>query len=302
MVTALLVVALASTAAVSIATHQAWDIRRTANLLDGDQTWLYAKAAETWAKVILQRDLKESERDGLDELWASHQPNIELGGGGTLSGKIEDMQGRFNINNLIDQEGKVDPIAAARFQRLLRNLDLDPELTQAVTDWIDEDGAALPPSGAEDEHYQSADKPYRTANRPMVDISELRLVRGFDQKTYDKVEPFVTALPTATPLNLNTAPAEVLAAISEKLDRATLESIVSEREKEPFEKPEDFTGDQRIKQAEVPEEDLQNLSVASNYFRVHSEAAIGMGRVTVETLMHRDEKGGLQVITRSLAP
>lgn len=301
LVTALLVVALASVTAVSMATRQALDIRRTANLIGGDQAWLYALGAETWARTILKRDAKEGERDSLDELWATHQPSIEVEGG-VLKGKIEDMQGRFNINNLIDKSGKVDPVAAARFQRLLRALKLEPDLAQAVTDWIDRGVDAVPPNGAEDDYYQGLDTPYRTANRPMSDISELRLIKGFDQKTYDRLRPYLSALPTHTAINVNTASPEVLASISDKLETRLAEAIVATREKSPFKNPGDFTADPLIQQAGLAERDLQNLSVSSNYFLVQSDASIGQGRASMTSLIFRDKDGTSRVLLRSQTP
>ena len=71
LVTALLVVSLASLAAVSMATRQTFDVCRTANLINSDQAWLYAWGAEGWAKAILARDKKDNKIDSLDEPWAS---------------------------------------------------------------------------------------------------------------------------------------------------------------------------------------------------------------------------------------
>ena len=301
LVTALLVVALASVAAVSMATRQALDIRRTTNLLEGDQAWLYAEGAETWARTLLARDAKEGQKDSLDETWATHLPSIEVEGG-VLKGKIEDMQGRFNINNLIDKSGKVDPVAAARFQRLLRALKLEPDLAQAVTDWIDRGVDAVPPSGAEDDYYQGLDTPYRTANRAMTDISELRLVKGFDQKTYDQVRPYLSALPAHTPINVNTASAEVLASISDRLDTGLAQAIVAAREKDPFEKLAEFTANPQIQRAGLAARDLQNLSVASSYFLVRSEVAIGQARASLVSLIFRDKGGRSRILLRSQTP
>ena len=123
--------------------------------------------------------------------------------GGFVNGRIEDLQGRFNVNNLViavsgtgagakavagaGAKARVGAAANASsttpqldyYKRLLKLLDLEPSLAPALLDWIDADIDATFPDGAEDDEYLRADLPYRAANRPLVDISELRLVKGY---------------------------------------------------------------------------------------------------------------------------
>src|SRR5687768_3499520 len=112
LVTALLIVALASVAAVSLATQQQLDIRLTGNLIDGDQAWAYARGAEGWVEIILRRDQKRSEVvvDHLGEQWA--QPIRPKLPGGQMVARISDAQARFNLNNLVNS-GQVDEAAIA---------------------------------------------------------------------------------------------------------------------------------------------------------------------------------------------
>ncbi len=81
------------------------------------------------------------------------------------------------------------------FKRLLENLKLDPEIATALVDWIDADINETLPGGAEDGAYLLAVPPYRAANRPLVDISELRLVQGYTPEVITALAPHVTALP-----------------------------------------------------------------------------------------------------------
>ena len=182
LITALLVVALATAAAVAMATRQNVDIRRTGNLLNGEQAYAYALAAESWAYVILRRDQEDNEYDSLGEDWASALPPIAVEGG-FVNGRIEELQGRFNVNNLIVDAGEpsepevaVDAEQLAYFRRLLDVLGLEPALAPALLDWIDADINSTFPDGAEDDAYLLAEPPYRAANRILVNISELRLV------------------------------------------------------------------------------------------------------------------------------
>ena len=104
LVTALLVVSLATMAAVSMVTHQHVDVRRTGNLLHGEQAYAYALAAESWAPVIMNRDKEDTEIDMLGEDWATALPPISVDGG-FVNGLISDLQGRFNVNNLVGENG-----------------------------------------------------------------------------------------------------------------------------------------------------------------------------------------------------
>ena len=204
LVTALLVVSLAATAALTLSARQQFDIRRTANLINGDQAWLYAKGAEAWSMAILMRDLEDNNTDSLQDTWAQTLPPIELPGG-FMTGEIEDLHSRLNLNNLV-QNKKSDPLTFSRFQRLLAVLELEPELAQAVVDWMDDNIDALTPDGAEDDYYLGLEYPYLAANRKLVSVSELRLIKGIDQKIYERLSPYVTALPERTAINVNTAP------------------------------------------------------------------------------------------------
>ena len=136
---------------------------------------------------------------------------------GVLQGAIEDMQGRFNLNNLAHvvagQNGQVtqDPVPLQQFQRLLVIVGLEPKWAGIARDWIDADDQPGEPDGAEDSVYTSQTPPYRTGNWPMMSPSELMNMPGFGADRYRKIAPYVTALPTATAkINICTAPAPVL--------------------------------------------------------------------------------------------
>ena len=109
LVTALLVVSLATVAAVAMAARFQVDMRRTGNLLNGEQAYAYAVAAESWAYVILRRDRNESKHDSLDEDWSTSQrPSPVEGGFG--NGHVEDLQGPFNEIHLVSTGGQFDPV------------------------------------------------------------------------------------------------------------------------------------------------------------------------------------------------
>src|SRR5450631_1911691 len=142
---------------------------------------------------------------------------------GTLQGQLEDMQGRFNLNNLghvISVNGKIeqDPQPLEQFQRLLIAAGLEAKWAGIARDWIDADDQPGSPDGAEDAVYTAQSPPYRTGNWPMSSPSELMNLPGFGADRYRKIAPYVTALPTATaPINICTAPAFVLESLADDL-------------------------------------------------------------------------------------
>ncbi len=112
------------------------------------------------------------------------------------------------------------------FQHLLQSLSLDPNLTDAVIDWIDADSNTSA-YGAEDIDYLQLKIPYRAANQPMQSVDELRLVRGFTRDIVEKLRPLITVLPQPTEINVNTAKKEVLSALFYTLSASDIEQLMS---------------------------------------------------------------------------
>lgn len=290
LISALVVVALATTAAATLTTAQQLGLRRAENLISRDQAHQYLVAAESWVGVLLKRDAEETETDHLDEAWAQTLPPLPVDGG-TLSGKLTDLTGLLNINEIVTEDGKLSNIHQDRFRKLLETLELNVALLDPVVDWIDPDKDPISGNGAEDNYYLSLEKPYRPSNRPFVSVSELLLLRDFDAESYEKLRPFVSTLPEPLLLNINTAPLEILMALG--LEQADAESVIESR---PFEKVEDFTALEAVKKAEI---DAEGLDVNSSYFLLEAQARIGRSSIKQYSILRR-EKGKITVVSRSL--
>lgn len=298
LITALLVMALATIAAVAVLSEQNIDIRRTANLEQAQQAWWYALGAEQWAEVLLKRDRQTNAIDSLTDIWAKPVGHLPIDNG-FLTVNISDLQGKFNLNDLAGHNAQA---AAHIFARLLAQLpDVPPPripgLVQAVGDWVDPDINPHYPDGAEDDYYLGLTPAYRTANAPMASPSELLLVRGVTPAIYRALRPFVTTLPaTATPINVNTAPAQVLLSLTANPDANAIADIVKTRAEHPFTSVQSFLAQPALAGRSV---NGHLISVSSSYFLVHTEVHLGQTRLVLYSLLYRADGGDVRVIEHS---
>jgi len=301
LITVMLVVALATIAAVHMTTQNQLDQRRTGNRLALAQAHELALGGESWARAVLARDLREGEEpriDSRDQAWAQILPPIPVEGG-QVAGRIEDMQGRFNLNALVTGD-RVNAIALERFERLLLALELEPEISQAVIDWLDENRETTFPGGAEDDYYVTREDPYLTANRPLAVESEMRLVRGFEDGVWRQLRPHVTALPQAgTAINVNTATPAVLQAIVPGLDRAGAESLHEAAEEIPFVDVQEFLDHPLVEAAGGEEVRADQLAVGSRFFRTRVDVELGPVIYTLYSWLERNDNGASRVLRRT---
>jgi general secretion pathway protein K len=294
LIMAIIVVAIGTMIAVSLIWRGTLDLRRTESALAADQGLMYVQGAEAWAADILRQDLVDSPNsDNLGELWATELPPLPVDGG-TIQGRLEDLQGRFNLNNLIDARGNESKLAVGQFERLLTSVDADPALAGAVVDWLDPDTNLRFPSGGEDEAYSEGDPPYRTANSMITSTSELMAVTGFDRDTYRRLAPYITVLPSGTKLNVNTASAVVLASLSANIDASTAESLVEQRgDAEFMDIDGTFAG-------LVGPDMLKEIDGVSEHFLLTATVTLGSNQLTMRSVLQRDRSGITRALFRSL--
>ena len=275
------VVALAAIAAAAIVIPQSIWARQAELTADHVQARAILLAGADWARALLADDRRSSSVDHLDEPWALKLPPMSVESG-ELVGYIEDQQGAFNLNNLVS-EGKVDATQLAHFRNLLAVLGLPYELADALVDWIDDDSQPQPQYGAEDEYYRALDPPYLTANRPLVDVSELALIRGFDNNVRARLRPYITALPRFTAINVNTASAEVLMAVVDGLDLGGAQLLVAQRQRAYYRSTDDFL--RRLPQGVSAA--ATDISVSSDHFMATLRVRIGSAQASGKALLAR---------------
>ena len=294
-ITALLIVAIATTVSVTISTRLQLDVRRTGNMIGGDQAYLYTLAAESWSRRILRIDREESQIDHLGENWAIELPPLPVEGG-YIQGKMTDLQSCLNLNNLLATNTD-NSVSRVRLERMLDNLGIDKGNTQAIIDWIDNDLQTTIPDGAEDVYYMNLERPYRSANAPLQSVSELRLIRGFeDPKVYNTVLPHVCAFGVSAPININTASEEVLRSLADNISDNDVEQIIERRTETAFNNINEFTGFNDLKKKIASTE---GLSVDTEYFMLVTKSTIGQVTTIVYSIIHRSNDGKITVIARS---
>ena len=251
LIVALLVFAIAAALLVGLQREFTLHMQRGSNYLTAEQGWSYLLGAESLGVVALRLDAESDTRspaqqDHLGELWAGEAQPYPLAEGGRLLGQLEDLQGRFNINLLVEQKqsdgesagegSEVQPaerdseLDAAgtryseqqkQFVRLLGALDgieISPQeaigIMEAIADYIDED-VQRRVQGAEDGDYRNTNPAYRTSGRPLASVSELRSVAGITPEIYSALAPYITVWPQeGGTINVLTAPAAVLRSLN----------------------------------------------------------------------------------------
>jgi general secretion pathway protein K len=307
----LVIAVLVVTLAAVIFARQSRAVRQTDNFQSLERSWQYVLMMEQYAGLQLQLDAKDNKYDALTDRWAQRLPTQTLteesGAIVKFSGKLEDMQGRFNLNNVInhegEQSGKLDGAALGLLKPFVTDAGLPAGFTDAVADWLDSNQQPQGLDGAERDYYLSSAIPYLPADTTIADPSELRLVRlemlepAEKNKALNRLLATVTALPfKKTTINPNTASKEVLKAlrltdtqITQMLDKRKLQQAY--KSKAEFQQDMAFaTGKDDVL--------INSFDVTSQYFRLTGEVQINHARVFVNSLLLRDPKGTVRVIMR----
>ena len=297
LITAVLMVALATMLAVGVVYRGVLDQRRTATMFAMDQAWEIALGAEAWAADFLQRDLQQSQGDNLSETWAQPLPPLPVEGG-SVAGRLVDLQGRFNLNNLVFADGTPNPDTIEQFSRILVALDIEPSWASIMADWIDLDTQPGFPDGAEDNVYLGQAPPYLAANMPITRASEIMALPGFGPERWAKLKPYVTALPVGTTLNVCTAPGIVLDSLSEGVIEfgRSADELAKRRSDGCFPSLNDLRG--ALGDADY-DKLKDSLSESSSYFGATVWVTIGTTDFTLYSLLVRGQGGLVRPQLRS---
>jgi general secretion pathway protein K len=301
---------------VSLATILAWKIsydgylerRRSTGMLGAEQAFEFGLGAEALGAYALVQDLQLNKQTTLAGPWAQPTAPLPLTSEndpdgepfGTLQGSLEDMQGRFNLNNLgrTLANGQPDPQPLEQFQRLLRSVGVDPKFADLARDWIDADNNPTQPDGGEDWVYTVQTPPYLTGNWPMTSTSELMALPGFDLGSYLKIAPYVTALPTANAqINICTASGVVLDSLWPNGEYASNpDALVIGRKGGCF--PDLNTFKQVVGTQYLAAINGQ-YAETSSYFELTTHVTLGTSEFTLYSLLQRGRGGKVTPLLRS---
>ncbi len=283
-VAAMLLAALTTVLVGSLVYSQHLLVAELENHANLTQSWWIDEAGIEWAKIILDEDQKSGPVDHLQETWAKVLP-VTAVEGGEVTGSIEDAQRLFNLNNLQDAAKGLD--RQSIFGRMLGRLDLPHELAATLSDWIDADSIETANGGAEDDYYLGLSPPYRAANQPLTEMGNLYRIKGFDNAAVDKLSGLATVLPERTPVNVNTAPPDVLLSVLDGADLADVQTLIASRNVAWFTDVGDFA--KRIAGGTM-KFDENSISVNSTYFLVTCNARFGRANSRMQALIVR--RGG----------
>jgi general secretion pathway protein K len=295
----LTIVALATLISAATLFDLAIEQRRTFNLLVGAQARGYALGAEDWVGELLRRDGENSEVDDFTEDWNQQGLVLPIDQQSSMTGTLIDLQGRFNVNNLVDDEGAADPAAVAQLRRLMEALGVAnaAQLADAAVDWIDANGDVTFPYGAEDSVYLRRTPALRAPNRRITTVSELLALEGMTAEHWTLLAPHVAALPQRTAINVNTATEPVLRSLAADGASPDLSQVLVRQVQAPYKTTGEFAAD-----FGAPVANGLALSVRSEWFRLSTTVAIGNHTSSLYSLLARTPGGATRTVRRSVDP
>ena len=295
LITAIVVVAIATILAVRIGTRAAMDLRRTAGLVALDQGWHVALGAEAWAIEVLKEDIEDSrEFDHPGEAWAQPLPPLPIDGG-ELRGALEDMQGRFNLNNLVNADRETEMENVDRFAKLLVRIGAQPRWATLMADWIDQDSQPNMPEGAEDGTYLAQNPPYRAANGLVATTTEMMALPGMTRDEFERIRPYVAALPPGTAINVCTAKAPILAVLTDGGMDFSNEDLLAANRRDGCYPIRDMFNENFEDQQHRDEV----ISETTEWFRAVTAVRIGTSEFTLYSLINRNSDTAIRTVLRS---
>jgi general secretion pathway protein K len=286
LLSALILLALMTAIASTLAVGTGFLLRRQQAVSGQEQAWQLLGATEALSSWALRDELAEPGlRVHHGQRWHQTLGPIEPVPGIRLEAQLADLQGRFNLNALLNADGEADPQATEFFERLLQATGIEPGWALRLTDWMDSDDRARS-GGGEDAYHASASPSARPANQLLISTSELLALPGFGMERYQRLSPHVTALPRDAGLNLCTATAAVLDSLSgEQQWVSQPERLASSQTERCFPGEAAVRNSVRDPQAYVELKRSLNLSEESRYFGLQTWVQIGSAEFALYSVL-----------------
>lgn len=300
LLTAMLTVTLVATFA-SAALWQQW---RSVEIESAERSrtqmqWVLNGALD-WARLILQEDARDGQVDHLSEPWAlplqearlssflaTDKNNTDDAMDAFLSGQITDQQGLLNVRNLVQADGKPNVASVQAFGRLFDMLHLPKNQLLLLVDNL----IASEVNTADSKPDASSTAPLKASR-----LEQLGWL-GLPQSTVLALTPYATLLPEPTPLNLNTASAEVIRVALPATDMTRARQMVAARATAHFKSVAEAFKSAGLPESGTTQVDTKDYSVGSRYFAVRGRLRLGDSTVQEVSLVERNG-GNVKVIWR----
>lgn len=282
LVVALFIVALVAVMAYVMMSRLERDTRRTSLILRNVEAEYLAQGSIAWAMDQLRKDWEQQKKDTIIDPMPIQSPVLNVNGYKIFS-TIDDLQARFNLNNVNNPQTQAD------FARLL--CIVYPRLKEeearsialATYEWIT--------NKHEENKYDAELLAYRSAHRLMLSVSEWQLVQGVTPELYNALQPYITALPVTTPVNVQSALAPVLTTLSPSMTLETAQTIEKARAQTPFTNMQSFLNLDVMKNHNMPNIE-EKATIFSSYFLVATNVSIEKQQLLLYTLLERNTKNG----------
>lgn len=268
LIVVLLLVALIVSLVVDFVYEVYIDTSSFSNWRNAQQASLTAKSGQVLSTVFLKEIRQNIFTDEHDLALPVEK---YLGPDTGLTVIITDENSKFNINNIILNNGRTNEKELSSLKKLFEYLNINPDLHLKIADWIDPD--VEPRLG----NSEDAAK-----NTYLWSVDELKLIEGINKKVFDRISPYITVFGDNL-ININTAELPVLVCIDENMTEALAKNIIDYREDSPFEHPSHV---QRVSGMEaIGISFTGKTSSRSSYFRITATATVnGITRI-IESVM-----------------
>lgn len=310
LISVMLIIALCVIIASQLVQEQRLQIERSSNLFDRKQAFQYARSSERFVASLLAKTLKDNDgQTNLDQDWAKTGMSFPVSNG-VIEGQIKDLSTCLNVNAMwqpdMEEPDRIE--MRAIFVRLMEAIELKGELSHEdlannIYDWLDEDDYPIEAVGYDGDSYASLDFPYLSANSPLVEVNELRVINGFDVVTYEATKDVLCALPQHRDLviNINTLDSEkpeYLMAVLD-VDKSTAQDIIAERPDDGYKDIADFWESAKVKALKnITPKVKSYFTVSSKFFKLVTNASYNDANFALTSLIQIDNNYRSAIIGR----
>ncbi len=271
------------------------EYREAAAFRDNFKATVLTRAAVQAARAVLQQDLLRDKQtgqmyDATTDLWAFPIQKYAIGDG-LMSAQIEDERSKLNLNDLATAvDPNVKKTKVLRFKRLFSLLQINPDIVDAIVDWVDADDIPEP-AGAESVYYQALRPSYRAANAPLQTMREMRLIKGMTPEIVERLLEYVTVYPQEgeSKININTAESLVIQSLDPGITQSMAAEIIQSR---PFKVANDLDKVGSAKELFAKLRFTSTYDVKTNMFSAKMTLSVNETTKSGIVVLERDEATG----------